>query len=260
MRNILVIKLGGVLLDNRNSMIRLFKALVDYRSIDNHRHLVIIHGAGSLIDRLMNQLSLTIKKKNGVQITSSETIDLIVGASAGTANKILLAWSKKFNIHAVGLCLADGNSIEVKPVNQMDLECIGVPMPGSAIFLKKLLSDNILPIISSIGITEKGKLMNVNADLAATALAVMLKADLIFLSDISSILDGKGKRIKVITPSIANVLIKKDIITDGMVVKVNAAIEAARLLGHSVDIASWQDSERLISLFNGISIGTRVFY
>jgi acetylglutamate kinase len=83
---------------------------------------------------------------------------------------------------------------------------------------------------------------------------------LIFLSDISAILDGKGNRIKDITSSTANLLIKKHIITNGMVVKVNAALEAARLLGRSVDIASWQDAEQLTSLFNGISIGTRVFY
>ncbi|HXK00373.1 MAG TPA: acetylglutamate kinase, partial [Buchnera sp. (in: enterobacteria)] len=63
-----------------------------------------------------------------------------------------------------------------------------------------------------------------------------------------------------ITFSQANLLIKKRIITHGMVVKVNAALEAARLLGRSVDIASWQDSKKLTCLFNGISIGTRVVY
>lgn len=260
MRNILVVKLGGVLLDSEYAMIRLFKALVNYRSIHNNRHLVIIHGGGSLIDQLMNRLSLPIKKKNGIRITSSDQINFIVGALGGTANKILLSWAKKYDINAVGLCLSDGNSIQVKSVNTTNLEHVGTPIPGSSIFLKQLLSYNMLPIISSIGITDQGKLMNVNADLAATALSVMLEADLIFLSDVSAILDGKGKRIKEITSSQANLLIQQRIITHGMVVKVNAALEAARLLGHSVDIASWQDSEKLTSLFNGKSIGTRIVY
>ena len=69
--------------------------------------------------------------------------------------------------------------------------------------------------------------MNVNADQAATALAATLGADLILLSDVG-ILDGKGQRIAEMTAQKAEQLIAQGIITDGMVVKVNAALDAAR--------------------------------
>jgi len=254
--NPLVIKLGGVLLESDDAMIRLFQALVDYQK-SYKRHLLIIHGGGRLIDNLMKKLSLPIKKKNGLRITPSEHINIITGALAGTANKTLLAWALKYSINAVGLCLADGKSVDVEKLDQ-DLGHVGKPIPGSPLFLNKLCTENILPIISSIGITSDGLLMNVNADLAATALAATLQANLILLSDISSILDGKGQRIIEINSIQAKQLIAQGIITNGMIVKVNAALEAARILNRSVDIASWQNTEELQLLFNGINIGTRV--
>jgi len=252
----LVIKLGGVLLESENAMMGLFKAIHEYQK-SNKRSILIIHGGGRLIDNLMNKLSLPVKKKNGLRITPSEHINIITGALAGTANKILLAWALKNKINAVGLCLSDGKSTNIEILDK-DLGHVGKVTSGSPVFLLNLFKQNILPIISSIGITNDGKLMNVNADLAATALATTLQAHLILLSDISSILNGKGQRIKEINSMQAKKLISQGIITDGMIIKVNAALNASRILNRSVDIASWQNIEDLTLLFNGINIGTRV--
>ncbi|MDE9448190.1 acetylglutamate kinase, partial [Xenorhabdus bovienii] len=124
--------------------------------------------------------------------------------------------------------------------------------------LKILLDVGYIPIISSIGITEHGELMNVNADQAATAIAQVLNADLVFLSDVSGILDGKGQKIPEATAERIEQLIEQDIITDGMIVKVKAALDAAKTLGQPVDIASWRHAEQLVALFNGIPVGTRI--
>jgi len=256
MMNPLVVKLGGVLLESDDAMMRLFQALFDYQQ-SNKRHILIMHGGGRLIDDLMNKLSLPVEKKNGLRITDSENINIITGALAGTANKILLSWAFRYNINAVGLCLADGKSVIVEKLDQ-DLGHVGKAKPGSPVFLTNICQQGILPIISSIGITKNGLLMNVNADLAATALATTLKANLVLLSDISSILDGKGQRIPEINYLQAKKLISQGIITDGMIVKVNAALEAARVLKRSIDIASWQNTDQLKYLFDGINIGTRV--
>jgi len=256
MINPLVIKLGGVLLESKNSMMGLFQAIYDYQK-SNKRNILIVHGGGRLIDNLMNKLSLPVNKKNGLRITPSEHINIITGALAGTANKILLAWALKNKINAVGLCLSDGLSTNIEILDK-DLGHVGKVKPGSPIFLLNLFEQGILPIISSIGITNDGELMNVNADLAATALARTLEANLILLSDISSILDGKGQRIKEINNIQSKKLISQGIITNGMIVKVNAALDASKKLNRSVDIASWQNIEDLKLLFNGINIGTRV--
>ncbi|EPC5616297.1 acetylglutamate kinase [Yersinia ruckeri] len=252
----LVIKLGGVLLDSEEALERLFTALVTYRE-KHQRPLVIMHGGGCLVDDLMKKLALPVVKRNGLRVTPADQIDIITGALAGTANKTLLAWAVKHQINAVGLCLGDGNTVSVTPLD-VALGHVGSAQPGSPALVQTLLAGNYMPIISSIGITADGVLMNVNADQAATALAATLGADLILLSDVSGILDGKGQRIAEMTAQKAEQLIAQGIITDGMVVKVNAALDAARVLGRPVDIASWRHADQLPALFNGVPIGTRI--
>ncbi|QYM92721.1 acetylglutamate kinase [Dickeya zeae] len=254
--NPLIIKLGGVLLDSEEALERLFTALVAYRQ-QHQRPLVIVHGGGCLVDDLMKKLSLPVVKKNGLRVTPADQIDIITGALAGSANKTLLAWAIRHGINAVGLSLADGGSTVVTQLND-ELGHVGKAEAGSPALLNTLLSAGYLPVISSIGITVGGELMNVNADQASTALAQTLGADLILLSDVSGILDGKGQRIAEMTAGKAEELIAQGIITDGMIVKVNAALDAARALGRPVDIASWRHAEQLPMLFNGVSIGTRI--
>ncbi|AIM24119.1 acetylglutamate kinase [Serratia marcescens] len=254
--NPLIIKLGGVLLDSEEALERLFTALDSYRQ-QHQRPLVIVHGGGCVVDELMKQLALPVVKKNGLRVTPADQIDIITGALAGTANKTLLAWAIKHQINAVGLSLADGGSAVVTPLDPA-LGHVGNAQPGSPALLNTLLGAGYLPVVSSIGITAEGQLMNVNADQAATALAATLGADLILLSDVSGILDGKGQRIAEMTAQKAEQLIAQGIITDGMVVKVNAALDAARTLGRPVDIASWRHADQLPALFNGVSIGTRI--
>lgn len=254
--NPLIIKLGGVLLDSEEALERLFSALVAYRQ-QHRRPLAIVHGGGFLVDDLMKKLALPVVKKNGLRVTPADQIDIITGALAGSANKTLLAWAKKHAIPAVGLCLADGGMTQVTQLDEA-LGRVGKAEAGSAALPTTLLAAGYLPIVSSIGITEGGELMNVNADQAATALAETLGADLILLSDVSGILDGKGQRIAEMTAQKAEQLIAQGIITDGMVVKVNAALDAARALGRPVDIASWRHADQLPALFNGTPIGTRI--
>ncbi|QKJ89001.1 Acetylglutamate kinase [Paramixta manurensis] len=256
MTNPLIIKLGGVLLDSEEALERLFTALVSWRE-SHQRPVLIVHGGGCLVDELMKKLALPVKKKNGLRVTPADQIDIITGALAGTANKTLLAWARKHHIEAVGLCLGDGGSVNVEQFDE-ELGHVGNATPGSPVLLNTLLSAGFLPVISSIGITAQGELMNVNADQAATALAATLGADLVLLSDVSGILDGKGQRIAEMTAAKAEQLIAQGIITDGMVVKVNAALDAARTLGRPVDIASWRHAEQLPVLFSGVSIGTRI--
>lgn len=252
----LIVKLGGVLLDSEEALTRFFGALQQYRSTHS-RPLVIVHGGGCLVDDLMNKLQLPVVKKQGLRVTPADQIDIITGALAGSANKTLLSWATRFGLNGVGLSLGDGQSVTVTQINE-ELGHVGCAKPGSPELLTLLLNAGYLPIISSIGMTEQGELMNVNADQAATAIAQTLGADLVLLSDVSGILDGKGQKIADMSAQKAQALIDQGIITDGMIVKVNAALEAAKTLGRPVDIASWRHAEKLTALFNGIAVGTRI--
>ena len=110
--NPLIIKLGGALLDSDEAMERLFVALAGYKE-KNQRDLLIVHGGGCLVDELMKKLALPVIRRNGLRVTPEDQIGTITGALAGTANKTLLAVAKKHKIRSVGLCLADGDMVEV---------------------------------------------------------------------------------------------------------------------------------------------------
>lgn len=254
----LIIKLGGVLLDNKDALTKLFVVISEYKK-NFRRSLVIVHGGGSVVDSLMDRLSLPVVRRNGLRVTPADQIDVIVGSLAGSSNTKLLSEAIKQNIASVGLCLADGNSVEVKQISE-DLGYVGEAKAGDPTLINLLLNAGYMPIISSIGITLEGQMMNVNADHASVALAKTLNADLILLSDVIGVLDSNKQLIASLTESKADQLIAEGVITDGMIVKVESAFEAAKALGRPIDIASWNEADKLIELFNGKSgiTGTKI--
>ncbi|MGL5975573.1 MAG: acetylglutamate kinase, partial [Aeromonas sobria] len=182
----LVIKLGGALIENDEALTALFATLKTFLD-DQHRPLVLVHGGGCLVDDLLKGLGLTSTKKNGLRVTPFEQIPFIAGALAGTANKQMMAKAIATGIPAVGLCLADGGLCQVTQLDP-DLGAVGECKPGNPALVAGILGQGFLPVVSSIGITADGQLMNVNADQAATAIAEALGADLVMLSDVSGIL------------------------------------------------------------------------
>lgn len=252
----LVIKLGGVLLDTPVAMENLFTALSQYqRNFD--RPFLIVHGGGCLVDDLMHRLGLPVQKKNGLRITPGTQIDVIVGALAGIANKKLVAQAAKFKLNPVGLCLADGG---LTKATQFDPELghVAMVVPHKVDLLNGLIGQGFLPIISSIAVDENGLLMNVNADQAATAIAALMDADLVMLSDVNGVLGKDKQLITELNAGQIEQFIEQNVITDGMIVKVNAALDAARILNRGVDIANWKYPEKLTALFAGEIIGTRI--
>jgi acetylglutamate kinase len=251
----LVIKLGGAALSCSETLLKLFGAVVDYKH-KAQRDIVVVHGGGYLVDELMQKLNLPTVKKQGLRVTPYDQIPVIAGALAGTANKLLQGEAIKAGLQTVGLSLADGDLCKVTELDA-ELGAVGHAKPGNASVLQAILSTGALPIISSIGLTAQGQLMNVNADQAAVAVAGALDADLVLLSDVSGVLDGKGHLIASLSQQEADALIDGKVITDGMIVKVQAALQAANDLGRPIEVATWRYPEKLSQLFAGESIGTQ---
>ncbi|WP_117235978.1 acetylglutamate kinase [Vibrio maerlii] len=251
----LVVKLGGAALECSDTLSQLFKAVAEYQK-SAQRSIVIVHGGGYLVDDLMKKLNLETVKKDGLRVTPYEQIPVIAGALAGTANKLLQGQAIKDGLNAVGLSLADGGLCSVEELNP-ELGAVGKATPGNGEVLQAILAAGAMPIISSIGLTTQGQLMNVNADQAAVAVAGALDADLVLLSDVSGVLDGKGHLIPSLDKQQAQDLIQGQVITDGMIVKVEAALQAANDLGRAIEVATWRYPEKLNQLFAGKSIGTQ---
>lgn len=250
----LIIKVGGALLESADS---LAKFLTELKKIRQTHQVVVVHGGGALVQQLLSDLNITSEKKNGLRITPEAHIPYVVGGLAGTANKQMVAMATKIGDKAVGISLADGGEIHCK-ISDTDLGCVGQVETGHVTLINTLLNAGYLPLVSSIGTTEQGQLLNINADQAAEALAKLLKGQLILLSDVDGILDGDKKVISTMTQSLATQLIKTQVITDGMIVKVNTALETATTLGAPIGILNWRQPQLISEWLTTQSCGTTV--
>lgn len=253
--NPVVIKLGGAVLSCTEILAELFATIAEYHQ---QRPIIMVHGGGFLVDDLMAKLNFATVKKHGLRVTPYDQIPYIAGALAGTANKMLQGEAIKSGLNTVGLCLGDGGLCHVD-VMEPELGAVGKATAGNPKVVHAMIQAGILPIISSIGLTAQGELMNVNADDAAVAVAQTLDAELVLLSDVQGVLDEHQVLIKNLDPETAETLIATDVITGGMVVKVRAAFEAANTLGRPIEVAGWKQPELLGQVFSGNRVGTRFY-
>ncbi|WP_372881051.1 acetylglutamate kinase [Psychromonas sp.] len=251
----LLIKLGGAVLENDQALANLFSALTQYLH-KQQRPLLLVHGGGVIVEDVLNKMNIVSQKKNGLRITPFEQIPYVAGALAGTSNKLLMAKALQAGLSAVGLSLADGFSCKVTQLDP-ELGAVGVCSANNPSLINSLLAGEHLPVISSIGIGEDGRLYNVNADQAAIAICELVGAELLFLSDVDGVWDADKQVIPELNTQLADTLIAENVIQDGMAVKVKAALQAADQLGY-VMLGSWKNPDNLVSLLAGQAVGTKV--
>lgn len=251
-----VIKLGGAVLEDPQALSHLLRAL---RPLAAKRPLVVVHGGGVVVEQTLKAMNMTSEKRDGLRVTPPEQMSVIAGALAGTCNKQLTAIAIAEGYRAVGLCLGDGLSVDCGLLDPA-LGCVGKPSGrGDSRLLETLLEAGFTPVISSIAMDGQGGLLNVNADQAAVAIAqLLLGAELLLLSDVAGILDGNKQLIEEMTSTLADDLIAAGVIKDGMIVKVRAALDAARILRRPIAVASWKEPEKLQQLLAGEPAGTWV--
>ncbi|MGI2259731.1 acetylglutamate kinase [Shewanella sp. GXUN23E] len=251
----LVLKVGGALLECEMGIARLMQTAASL--LEQGKSLVIVHGGGCLVDKQLQLNGMVTEKREGLRITPPEQMPIIAGALAGSANKLLQSAAKAAGMESVGLCLGDGGLLEGQ-IKDETLGAVGQVSGGNPAYLNFILSQGWLPIISSIALDINGQLLNVNADQAATAVAKLVDGQLVLLSDVSGVLDGKGKLIPSLDAQGIADLIKLGVIDKGMKVKVEAALEVAQWMGEPVQVASWRDAEQMLALTRGGQIGTQI--
>jgi len=255
MKQPLLIKLGGAVLESEQALTNLFSALTSYLQVEQ-RPLLLVHGGGVIVEDLLNKMNITSEKKEGLRITPFDQIGYVAGALAGTSNKLLMAKALQAGFSAVGLSLADGFSCSVKQMDP-ELGAVGISTPNNPSLINSLLAGGFLPVISSIAIGEDSRLYNVNADQAAITICELVNAELVFLSDVDGVWDAQKQVISELNSLLAHTLIRQNVIADGMAVKVKVALQAADKLDH-VMLASWKKPENLASLLAGKAVGTKV--
>ena len=175
-----VIKAGGELMGS--SPVRR-KILRDLKSIGRSHPVVFIHGGGPQIEAELVKNKVPVKFVGGRRFTSEAALSIIESVLSGAINKNLVGDLLSLGVPAVGLSCRDGNLIVAEPLPHLGRA--GKPVRVDPKIVIALLKDGFLPVLSSIGADKRGRAININADDAASALAVSLKArHLFFLTNI----------------------------------------------------------------------------
>jgi acetylglutamate kinase len=249
MKERIVVKCGGSILQKLSSSF--FKSLQQLMDVYD---IIIVHGGGPEIDQMLVKLQIETKKKNGLRITTKEVLDVAAMVLCGTVNKDLVIRLQQQGMKAIGLCGCDAKLLEAEMINYEELGYVGAVKKVNSHLLECLLNQNIIPVISPIGVDEQFQIYNINADTAAGAIAAELNAKhVLFVTDVPGIL-CEGNVLENADEKLLIGLIENGTITGGMIPKVQAAL--ASLQG-SVDSVVIVDGTAAIAGADGI-IGTTI--
>jgi acetylglutamate kinase len=228
-KNRLVLKLGGELLEQPQDLERVAKAIA---RLATRAALVVVHGGGKEIDAALATAGIPRQQVDGLRVTDAPTLDLVIAVLAGAINTRLVAAVRRAGGKPVGLTGADATVATVKraaPIvsaagASVDLGLVGTPVGnGSPQLLTDLLSRGYTPIVACIGSTRDGQLLNVNADTLASHLAAAIGAKrLVIAGGTSGVLDAEGRTIPRLTRREAAQLVKTGTANKGMVAKLQA--------------------------------------
>jgi acetylglutamate kinase len=223
---VILIKLGGSLLDDAARREAALREIVARWNAGED--VVLVHGGGKHIDAALAKLGIARKTHAGLRVTDDATLDVVVSVLAGTVNKMLVSELARLGVRAAGLSGADGATLlaaKHPDLDGVDLGHVGQVQHANVTLIKAMLTYGTLPVISSIAAGPDGTLLNVNADSAAAALAVALRArSLRFITDVAGVLDANGVLVPRLGVSDTKLFI--DNVSGGMKPKLQAALTA----------------------------------
>ena len=221
-----VVKYGGAAMEDKELCRQVVKDLVLMYHIGVR--LVLVHGGGKAINALMKQLDVPVQFKDGLRVTDEATMDVVQMALVGNVNQMLVSQINAYGELGVGVSGADGRTFECV-AKDPSLGRVGVVQKVNTKLVTEILDDGYIPVIASVGWGTDGA-FNVNADLAAAAMAKALNADkLVYLSDVDGLFrdfSDKESLISRMTLSEMRTLIDSGTLESGMIPKMESAADA----------------------------------
>lgn len=223
-----VLKLGGELLDDAAAMQAMATAI---RSLAAREQVIVVHGGGRAIDAELRARGLEPRFVDGLRVTDAAALDSVVAVLAGRTNTAFVAALYAAGVRAVGLTGADAGiglseqagRLTTTGGEQVDLGLVGQPVATPATLVQDLVGLGYVPVIASIGVTDAGTLLNVNADTLAGHLASVVGAKrLIIAGATAGVLDPAGATIPELTLETVAAMIASGEAHSGMVAKLNA--------------------------------------
>jgi acetylglutamate kinase len=211
--------------------------------------VVLVHGGGRAVDRLLKELRIESRFVEGRRETSPEAMSVVEMVLSGTSNKALAAGLTAAGVPAIGISGRDGGLLTARLAP--DLGRVGTPERVDAAPLRALWNAGFLPVVSPVANGPLGEAVNVNADEAALGIARAVEAEsLVYLSDVDGVRVG-DRTAERLEASEARLRMDDGTIAGGMALKVRVALEAARAGIPEVVIAG---KARLLGGFPGTRI------
>lgn len=228
---IVVIKYGGNAMINEELKMNVITDVVLLSEIGVK--VILVHGGGPEINETLKKIGKEAKFINGLRYTDEETIDIVQMVLAGKTNKDLVKLIMQKGGNATGISGIDNMLIEAEKYEfEDDLGYVGSVKSIHPHIIMDMLDKGYIPVVASVGMDKDGHTFNVNADTAAAEIASAVGAEnMILVSDIPGLLEDKDDE-NTLLPLVhvyeVNSLMKKGIISGGMIPKVDCCVRAIR--------------------------------
>jgi acetylglutamate kinase len=224
--------------------------------------VVVVHGGGPQIKTMLDKLGIESRFVDGLRVTDAETLDVVRMVLVGKVNRDIVG---ALNVHgpiAVGVSGEDASLLTVKPHSDEHGFVGNVSEVRSGV-LDRLLAQDLVPVVATIGVDDDGQSYNINADTAAGAVADALGASkLVYLTDIEGIrrdVADAATLISTITADELGGLIADGTVTEGMIPKVASCVDAVKGgVGHAHILDGRVPHALLLEIFTNQGIGTMV--
>lgn len=231
---------------------------------------IVVHGGGPQIGLLLKKLGIESQFVNGMRITDSATMDVVQMVLGGLVNQEIVSLLNASGGRAVGITGKDGSLLNAQKLAMapalnaseiIDIGQVGEITHVNTEILTTLTSSEFIPVIAPIGMGQDGQSFNINADIVAGKVAESLNAEkLLLLTNTPGILDAQGNTISKIRQSEVEKLIYDRVITEGMLPKVQCALDAVAGGVRTVQIVDGRVAHALLlEIFTASGVGTQIF-
>lgn len=230
---------------------------------------VVVHGGGPQIDDMLARVGKKGEFVQGMRVTDHETMDIVEMVLGGLVNKNIVSLINQHGGRAIGLTGKDGSFIRARKLRMaqgeqagemLDIGQVGEIESIDPEVISLLESREFIPVVAPIGVGPEGDAYNINADLVAGKLAVVLRAEkLILLTNTPGVLDQGGKLLTGLTPREVDALISDGTLQGGMLPKIDAALDAAKSGVNSVHIIDGRvENAVLLEVLTDQGVGTLI--
>ena len=221
--------------------------------------VVLVHGGGKAINKLLADLQLPSEFKGGLRVTDDATMDAVQMVLVGQVNQKLVWALNEYGAVAVGISGADGKTFKCEQANP-ELGRVGKIVHVNTHLIEAVLDDGYIPVIATVGSGADG-FYNINADVAASQVAQALGADtLVYLTDVDGYYRDKDDHETLIanmTKAEARELLFSGTLSSGMIPKIRSIVEALDAGVNDVRILNGTFPHALLlEIFTDAGIGT----